>query len=189
MAEKPVNLACLKKLSSFTGSPVSRQNSLLPRLAATARRWWPPIEHDHPFFGDDLAGFVHDDSHAPPPTQRADQRRPMVRNLSKLVRAPGVPTHEDYGFRTRHAPHRASPLCTDRHKIKTRNARLQISSQATVVRSLQETHTLQRTVATDCWGIATARASASSPRQSRPRCPLTAASRTADSQTLVIHWF
>jgi hypothetical protein len=33
----------LKKGSSFTGSPVSFQNSFRPRLAATARRWWPPI--------------------------------------------------------------------------------------------------------------------------------------------------
>src|SRR4029077_10813411 len=32
-----------KKGSSFTGSPVSFQNSFRPRLAATARRWWPPI--------------------------------------------------------------------------------------------------------------------------------------------------
>jgi hypothetical protein len=26
-------------------------------------------------FSDDLAGFVHDDFHGPPPIQRADQRR------------------------------------------------------------------------------------------------------------------
>jgi len=36
----------------------------------------------------------------------------MVRNLSNLMRALGVPTHEDHGFRIRHAPHRR-PLCTN----------------------------------------------------------------------------
>jgi len=34
----------------------------------------------------------------------------MARNLSNLVPAPGVPTHEDHGFRIRHAPHRAPPF-------------------------------------------------------------------------------
>jgi hypothetical protein len=37
---------------------------------------------------------------------------PMARNLSNFVPGAGVPTHEDHGFRIRHAPHRAPPLRT-----------------------------------------------------------------------------
>jgi len=47
---------------------------------------------------DDLAVFVHD-FHLLPPIQRAVSAAAMVRNLSNLVRALSVPTHEDHGFR------------------------------------------------------------------------------------------
>ena len=60
----------------FTGSPVSRQNTLLPRLAATARRWWPPIR----ILSSDALAMIsptssHDDFHGPPLVQGAGQRR------------------------------------------------------------------------------------------------------------------
>jgi hypothetical protein len=44
-------------------------------------------------YGDDLAGFINDDFHAPPPVQarRSAQSRPY-RKLSNLLSARGVPT-------------------------------------------------------------------------------------------------
>ena len=51
-------------------------------------------------FRDDFSGFVHDGFHVTPPIQRAISAAAMVRNLSNLMRALGVPIHEDHGFRT-----------------------------------------------------------------------------------------
>ena len=62
-------------------------------------------------FRDDFSGFVHDGFHVTPPIQRAISAAAMVRNLSNLVPALDVPTHEDHDFRIRHAPRRAPPLC------------------------------------------------------------------------------
>ena len=39
-------------------------------------------------FGDDFAGFVDDDFHAPPPMQRPVSAAAMLRKLSNLVQAP-----------------------------------------------------------------------------------------------------
>jgi hypothetical protein len=60
-------------------------------------------------FRDDFSGFVHDGFHVTPPIQRAISAAAMMRNLSNLMQAPGVPTHDDHGFRIRHAPPRAPP--------------------------------------------------------------------------------
>jgi len=46
-------------------------------------------------YGDDIAVFV-DDFHVRPPIQRALSAAAMVRNLSNLLRALGVPSHEDH---------------------------------------------------------------------------------------------
>ncbi len=86
-------------------------------------------------FGDNLACVVHDVSHVTPPIQRADQRQAMVRSLSNVVPAPGVPTHDDHGFRIRHAPHSAPPLCTNPHINLGRYAKLQIRWHRAVARS------------------------------------------------------
>jgi hypothetical protein len=60
-------------------------------------------------FGDDFSGFVHDDFHGRLQSNAPISAAAMVRNLSNVVRAPGVPTHEDHGFRIRRAPPRAPP--------------------------------------------------------------------------------
>src|SRR5262245_42427044 len=62
-------------------------------------------------FGDDLAGFVDDDLHAPPPMQRAGQRsrdgtQSPQTSYSNLVPAPAFQPMEITGFRIRRAPQR-----------------------------------------------------------------------------------
>ncbi|MBR1269912.1 hypothetical protein JQ629_20560 [Bradyrhizobium sp. AUGA SZCCT0222] len=78
-------------------------------------------------FGDDFSVFVHDDFHVPPPIQGRPpiSAAAMVRILSNLVRAPGVPSHEDHCFRitgatdprTKRALRRTLiPIADDRHR-------------------------------------------------------------------------
>jgi len=64
--------------------------------------------------GDDLARFVHDEFHGPPPSNAPVGAAPMARNPSNLVPVPAFPSV----FDMRHVARRH--LCTNRHKIKPR---------------------------------------------------------------------
>jgi hypothetical protein len=85
--------------------------------------------------GDDLAGFVHDEFHGPPPINAPVSAAAMARNLSNLVPAPAFQPMKITAsvFDMRHIAHR--PLCTDPHETKAENARLQIYLNVAVARS------------------------------------------------------
>jgi hypothetical protein len=118
-------------------SPVSRQNSFLPRLAATARRWWPPIR----VWSSVALAIISPASSTMIFMCRLQSNAPisaaaMVRNLSNLVRVPGVPPHEDHGFRMTGATYKhrlCVPICINLGRCKKlqRYLRVGVARQAT----------------------------------------------------------